>query len=233
MNQISAPVLLWRWVLLDDTISDSTEPADTDFQPGVRGLRRTDCSWRFSTGFLLSHVRTSWIYAQAVRPPYRQDPGSWSGYLSIMIETIRTNSSNPDFVLLVEALDADLAERDGEDHGYYAQFNAIDAIQHVIVLYEGEKAVSCGAMKAFEENAMEIKRMYTLPAHRGKGFAGKILKELETWALELGIRTTVLETGKRQPEAIRLYEKHGYEQTPNYGQYIGVDNSVCFRKALD
>lgn len=149
-----------------------------------------------------------------------------------MIQTIRTDSSHPDFVRLVHALDADLAERDGEDHGYYAQFNTIDSIKHAIVLYDGEQAVACGAMKAFEENVMEVKRMYTLPSHRGQGLAGKVLKELEMWAAESGIQATVLETGKRQPEAIRLYEKHGYQRIPNYGQYIGVDNSVCFRKGL-
>lgn len=152
---------------------------------------------------------------------------------STMIQTIRTDSSNPDFVRLVQALDADLAERDGADHGYYAQFNTIDAIKHAIVLYDKGEAVACGAMKAFEEDAMEIKRMYTLPSHRGKGLAGKVLKALEEWAAELYIPSTVLETGKRQPEAIRLYEKHGYQRTANYGQYIGIDNSVCFRKSLN
>jgi hypothetical protein len=41
-----------------------------------------------------------------------------------------------------------------------------------------------------------------------------------------------LETGKKQPEAIRLYEKNGYKLIPNYGQYAKIDNSVCFEKDI-
>jgi GNAT superfamily N-acetyltransferase len=87
-------------------------------------------------------------------------------------------------------------------------------------------------MKPFNAEAMEIKRMYTLPERRGKGIASVILTALEKWALELSYTKTVLETGKRQPEAIALYEKSGYRLIPNYGQYTGVENSLCFEKLL-
>ena len=79
---------------------------------------------------------------------------------------------------------------------------------------------------------MEIKRMYTSPGSRGTGIATKILTELEVWATELSYERCVLETGKRQPEAIRLYTKSGYQQIPNYGQYVGIENSICFEKEL-
>jgi GNAT superfamily N-acetyltransferase len=59
-----------------------------------------------------------------------------------------------------------------------------------------------------------------------------VLAELETWAAELGCSKCVLETGGKQPEAIRLYEKSGYKRIPNYGQYVGVENSICFEKSL-
>ncbi len=52
------------------------------------------------------------------------------------------------------------------------------------------------------------------------------------WASELGYTSCVLETGKRQPEAIALYTKNGYKIIPNYEQYEGVENSVCFRKII-
>jgi len=74
--------------------------------------------------------------------------------------------------------------------------------------------------------------MYTLPDSRGKGVASLILAELERWAAELSYGKCVLETGKRQPEAIGLYKKRGYQLIPNYGQYTGVENSVCFEKVL-
>ena len=79
---------------------------------------------------------------------------------------------------------------------------------------------------------MEVKRMYTLPEFRGQGYAAKILLELENWAKELGYKSCVLETGKRQPEAIQLYKKNGYRIIPNYGQYKGIKNSICFEKIL-
>lgn len=149
-----------------------------------------------------------------------------------MVKLLRTNSDNQDFINLVRYLDADLAEKDGTDHSFYAQFNKINKIKHAIVAYEDDEPMGCGAMKEFTSNAMEMKRMYTLPEYREKGVATQILRELEKWAAELSYEKSVLETGKRQPEAIALYKKNGYEITPNYGQYIGIENSVCFEKEL-
>jgi len=147
-----------------------------------------------------------------------------------MLTLQRTNSKNPDFIKLVAELDADLGERDGDEHAFYHQFNSIDGLNHTIVLYRDEIPVGCGAIKAFDNNSMEVKRMYVPPSERGKGYATKVLKALEKWAAELGNSRCILETGKRQPEAIALYEKNGYQRIPNYGQYQGIENSVCFEK---
>lgn len=149
-----------------------------------------------------------------------------------LVSILRTDSTSRDFVELVARLDAELAERDGSEHEYYAQFNKIESIKHVVIAYDDGKAVACGAFKQFEPDAMEVKRMYTLPEYRGKGIAALVLAELETWATELPCGRCVLETGLKQPEAIRLYEKSGYSRIPNYGQYVGMDNSVCFEKML-
>lgn len=149
-----------------------------------------------------------------------------------MTKLIRTNSDHPDFISLVRLLDADLAKRDGEEHSFYAQFNTIAKLRHVVVAYENSKAVGCGAIKEQAPGIMEVKRMYVLPESRKSGIATQILTELEHWAHELGYPKCVLETGKRQPEAIELYKKNGYKIIPNYGQYIGIDNSVCFEKQL-
>jgi GNAT superfamily N-acetyltransferase len=149
-----------------------------------------------------------------------------------MIKLIRSNSDHQDFIELVKQLDADLAERDGVEHSFYAQFNQINKIKYVVLAYEEGRAVSCGAIKEYDANTMEIKRMYTLPESRGKGIASQVLSELEGWAAELAYVKCILETGKKQPEAIRLYEKNGYKLIPNYGQYAGVENSVCFEKGI-
>lgn len=149
-----------------------------------------------------------------------------------MARIIRTNSDNQVFVQLVKHLDADLAERDGEDHSFYAQFNKIDKIKYVVVAYEGDQPVGCGAIKEYAPDTMEIKRMYTLPESRGKGIASKVLHELEVWAAELSYEKCILETGKKQPEAIGLYKKNGYQIIPNYGQYAEIENSLCFEKPI-
>lgn len=145
---------------------------------------------------------------------------------------VRTDSDNTDFKRLVAQLDALLAEVDGGDHAFYSQFNKIVGLKHAVIAYENEIAVGCGAIKNFEADAMEVKRMFVLPDHRNRGVASKILTALEVWTAELGYKKCVLETGKRQPEAIALYKKHGYKSIPNYGQYVGMENSVCFEKVL-
>jgi len=150
-----------------------------------------------------------------------------------MINFIRTNSENKYFQELVRELDADLRIRDGEDHSFYSQFNKIDKIRHAIVAFDNEVPIGCGAIKELSNNSMEVKRMYVPPGKRGMGIATAILKELENWASELKYNKCLLETGKKQPEAIELYKKNGYRIIPNYGQYEHVENSVCFEKILN
>jgi GNAT superfamily N-acetyltransferase len=149
-----------------------------------------------------------------------------------MLSLVRTNSDNADFRDLVKLLDAELQIRDGAEHVFYAQFNKIDAIRYALVVYENEQAVGCGAFKEYLSGLAEIKRMFVRPKARNRGIAAKILLELEGWAKELNFSECILETGWKQPEAVRLYQKSGYEIIPNYGQYAGVENSVCMRKLL-
>ncbi|OBX24906.1 acetyltransferase (GNAT) family protein [Gelidibacter algens] len=149
-----------------------------------------------------------------------------------MIDFQRTNPSQNDFIDLVRELDADLKIRDGDDHSFYDQFNKIQNLKYCLVAYEHKVAVGCGAIKPFDAQTMEVKRMFVLPDYRGKGIAAKVLKELEIWAKELDFSACVLETGVKQPEAIALYKKCGYQITDSYGQYMGIDNSICFNKNL-
>jgi putative acetyltransferase len=149
-----------------------------------------------------------------------------------MIQLKRTSSQDQDFQSLVLLLDKDLSVRDGEDHSFYAQFNKIDKIKEVIVAYENTKLIGCGAIKKYDKVTAEVKRMFVMPESRGKGIAAKILSALEKWASELGYEYCILETGQKQPEAIALYRKSGYQIIPNYGQYVGVENSVCMKKPL-
>jgi hypothetical protein len=74
-----------------------------------------------------------------------------------MINIIRSNSDNPDFISLIKLLGAYLAKRDGEEHPFYAQFNKINKIKYVVVAYQKGKPVGCGAVKEYIPNTIEIK----------------------------------------------------------------------------
>jgi putative acetyltransferase len=145
---------------------------------------------------------------------------------------VRTTSDSPDFQQLVVELDAYLRIVDGDDHAFYAQFNTIDSLQHVIVCYDQDIAIGCGAFKAYNTQTVEIKRMYTLPQYRGRGVAKSIMAAIENWANEEHFSLAILETGYLQKDAIALYTKIGYEVTNNFGQYEGVATSVCMQKTI-
>jgi len=149
-----------------------------------------------------------------------------------MITIKRTTSDNPEFEKLVIQLDVYLAILDGDDHEFYAQFNKTSLLKNALIAYENDVVVGIGAYKEYDSENAEMKRMYTLPEHRGKGIASKILTELEVWAKEENYTTSILETGYLQNDAISLYQKLGYIITENYGQYRGVKSSVCMKKSL-
>lgn len=148
------------------------------------------------------------------------------------LKIIRTKSENKDFVSLVKKLDAYLKTTDGDEHSFYNQFNNIDVLKNVVVLFQENSALGCGAIKPFDDQTMEVKRMFVEEKARNKGFAKAILTELEVWAKEMGYKKCTLETGKRQVEAVHFYHKCGYKVIPNYGQYKNMNNSICFEKEL-
>ncbi|HZL11372.1 MAG TPA: GNAT family N-acetyltransferase [Prolixibacteraceae bacterium] len=147
-------------------------------------------------------------------------------------EFLHTTSDHSDFRKMVHALDEDLYQRNGETQKQYEQYNQIDKIKHAIVIYIDNKPFGCGCFKRFDDHTIEIKRMFVLPEFRGKQLAARLLQELEIWAIEEGFTKAVLETGLRQVEAQSLYSKGGYFRTENYGQYLGMEDSICYRKAL-
>ena len=149
-----------------------------------------------------------------------------------MLTLIRTNSNNPDFQKLAAMLESELKIRDAEEHALYGHLNTIGFMNNVIVAYLNEQAIGCGAIRHFDDEVIEIKRMYTLASSRGSGIASGIITRLEDWARELGYKKCVLETGLNQPVAIAFYKKHGYVNIPKFGKYIDSGNSICFEKTL-
>ena len=149
-----------------------------------------------------------------------------------MKKIIRTDNKNVDFNKLIIELDAYLKVTDGEDHEFYNQFNGLDNIKNVVMAYQDNQAIGCGAFKKLDNETIEIKRMYVKFAHRGSGTAQAILNSLELWASEKGFKKCILETGNRQVEAIKFYKKAGYKSIPNYGQYTHMEDSNCFEKLV-
>ena len=102
----------------------------------------------------------------------------------------------------------------------------------LVVAYADGNPVGCGALRPYQTDIAEVKRMYTVPAWRGRGVAAAVLAELERQARTFGYPIMRLETGDRQPGAIRLYERSGYRHIPTFGPYVAWSDSVCFEKPL-
>ncbi|HEY5454669.1 MAG TPA: GNAT family N-acetyltransferase [Acidothermaceae bacterium] len=104
-----------------------------------------------------------------------------------------------------------------------------------VVAYDGATPIGCGAFRDLvdEQPTVEVKRMYVRPEYRGRKIGQLILRDLEARARERGAMRVRLETGTRQPEAVRLYEGAGYRQIPNFGDYVDAPTSLCYERILD
>lgn len=142
----------------------------------------------------------------------------------------RTNSDNSDFKKLIKQLDAILKIIDADEHSFFDALNQLDAIKNVVVCYKNQIPIGCGAFKQFDSDTVEIKRMYVSDKYRKQGVASKILSELESWANELMYSNCILETSHKLEDAIQFYKNAGYTIIPNYGSYVNVESSICFKK---
>ncbi|GAA3741891.1 hypothetical protein GCM10022422_27060 [Flavobacterium ginsengisoli] len=179
--------------------------------------------------------RSGFVYEGLLKKDYRKREQDLTdmkiyGYTEDL-EFVRTTSQNTDFANLIVKLDENLASRNGDMQEYFNQFNKVDAIKHVIIAYINGVAVGCGAIKQFDNESVEVKRMFVSEEYRGRGIAYNILNQLESWAKELGYTFSVLETSNVQVEAVALYTRT-YTVIENYGQYAGIETSICFKKEL-
>ena len=148
-----------------------------------------------------------------------------------MLTFKRTNSVNQDFKKLVKLLNDELAGRDGPNHPL-SQFNPIDQLKYVVLAYDKDIAIGCGAIEKYDFNTIEIKRMYVVSESRGERVGTRILSELEHWAQELGSSKCFLFTGPNQPEAQKLYVRCGYKKIRKYGKLMSIPDAICFAKDL-
>ncbi len=148
------------------------------------------------------------------------------------IGILKTDSKNTDFIKLINLLDNDLNNRYGELQKQYDKHNKVDYINDVVIIYRDKVPVACGAFKEHDSNSVELKRIFVVKEHRRQGLAKLIVSKLEELAESRGYEYAVLETGKKQDEAINLYKSFGYSIIPNYEPYVGNDNSICMQKSL-
>ena len=124
---------------------------------------------------------------------------------------------------------------DPGDEDYLAEVSAAMVTRPAgvfVVAWVDGAPLACGALKPLDTDPSvgEIKRMYTRPGGRRQGLGRRILERLEEVAKELGYRRVQLETGLAQPEALALYESHGWTRITPYGHYRDSPQSVCFAK---
>lgn len=150
------------------------------------------------------------------------------------MKILRTTSEHPDFKTLTKLLDQHYWDKYGDVQAQFDQYNetVVSKVDTALLLYQGDKAVGSACLIDFEAQVAEVKRVFVLSACRGQGLAVLLMEELEKWARELGYQQMILETGVHEKGAIRLYEKLGYRQIPNYSFYKEVEVSLCFGKTL-
>ena len=144
----------------------------------------------------------------------------------------RTNTADPDFLLLINQLDQELWHELNEDQATYDVFNKVPDIATAIVIYVDNTPAASGCFKIYDGDTVEIKRMFVEKRFRGLGLARTMLRELEQWALETGFGFAILETSIHFDTARNLYRSNGYVDIPNYDQYAGLEESVCMKKKL-
>src|SRR5262245_17795150 len=135
------------------------------------------------------------------------------------ISKITVSAESPlskEAAVLIKKLTEELHNRysdNGDDGvwGFKASDVTVPRSVFVVARLDG-RPVACGALRPKTDDVAEVKRMYTEPEMRGRGVARRVLSALEKHARDFGYDSVVLETGIRQPEALRVYESMGYKR---------------------
>ena len=137
------------------------------------------------------------------------------------LNILYTSPTDPLAAPLVAELSREYDERYGLNDGipssielsrYSARrFQPIDGGTFLLLVENGSAVAGGAFMRDDDAGAVEIKRVWTHSAHRRRGLARQVMAELEAEAARRGIRSVVLTTGARQPEAVALYLALGYE----------------------
>ncbi len=151
------------------------------------------------------------------------------------MDFVRTDGGDRDFIENCRLLDMDLDRRVGKKikREKYRQFNQLDEIQHAYVVYEDHKAIGGGALRRYDDETVELKRVFVHPAYQGRGIGSRLVSLLMEWAVELGYNRMILETGELLAESCAVYRKLGFQVVPNYGPYVNMPESLCMGRDLE
>ncbi len=150
------------------------------------------------------------------------------------MEFRRTDGKDKDFIENCRLLDMDLDRRVGKriQRDKYKKYNQLDEIQEAIVVYKDNKAVGGGAIRRYDDENMELKRVFVHTEYQGRGIGSRLVALLMEWAGELGYKRMVLETGELLAESCAVYKKLGFQVIPNYGPYEDMPESLCMARNL-
>lgn len=160
-----------------------------------------------------------------------------------MITIERVSWNDPRSVVLRARMDDEMHERYGSSNGdedpaitaERSRALSVDpstVVTSVLALDESGDAVGHIAIRRLGDE-VELKRLIVLTSARGKGAATALLDESERIGRELGAPRLILQTGDKQPDAVALYEKTGWNPIAVYAPYAAtMPWSFCFEKAL-
>ena len=141
-------------------------------------------------------------------------------------------AKSEDFRTLAALLDAYYFTLVGDIQLKYAEPNRPENMNALLVVYEGEKAIACGAWKAIDAEMAELKRIYVLPECRRQGVASAMIRALEDSIAATGRKKLILETAVDTTSSHNLYLSLGYQLRDYYGSPAGADNCMCFHKEI-
>ena len=150
------------------------------------------------------------------------------------MDYVRTDGKNEDFIENCRLLDMDLDRRVGRQikREKYQKFNQLDEIREAIVVYDHGRAVGGGAIRRYDDENIELKRVFVHNEYQGQGIGSRLVSLLIEWAAELGYRRMILETGELLAESCAVYKKLGFAVIPNYGPYADMPESLSMAREI-
>lgn len=159
----------------------------------------------------------------------------WLSMEAYLMDFNRTDGKNKDFIENCRLLDMDLDRRVGKKikRDKYKKYNQLDEIKEAIVVYKDHKPIGAGAIRRYDDENVELKRVFVHTEYQGRGIGSRLVSLLMEWAVELGYKRMILETGELLVESCAVYKKLGFTVIPNYGPYVDMPESLCMAKELE